>query len=79
MAGRVRSILLRTGGAVAILLVLSVVVFDLVFSWFGPPANEWLAAIWFTYIFAGNLGFLFVGAYAAGYIGPFHRRGRNQT
>ncbi len=72
-------VLKRIGYATAILLALSVVIFDLVFSWFGPPANEALAAIWFIYILPGNVLFLLVGAYAAGYIGPFHRRRHNDA
>ncbi len=79
VAGRVAYVVKRIVYAAAILLALSVVIFDLVFSWFGPPSNEVLAAVWFLYILPGNILFLFVGAYAAGDVGPFRLRRRNHA
>lgn len=79
VAGRLGTALWRIGYAAAILLILSVVIFDLVFSWFGPPASEVLAAIWFIYILPGNILLLIAGAYAAGYIGPFHLRRQSRA
>ena len=72
MSGGIRELLEGVAAGIVILLALSVVVFDLVFSWFGPPADPFLAAVWFLYEIPGNLAFLFADAYAAGYLGPFH-------
>ncbi len=81
MAGRTRSLLVKAGLVAAVLLALSVVAFDLVFVWFGPPADERLAAVWFGYLFLGNVGFLIGGAYAAGYLRPvrLHRRSKARS
>ncbi len=76
MGGRIRLRLRKLGQGAVVLFALSVVVFDLVFSWFGPPADAWLAAIWFFYILPGNLVVLLGALYVTGYLGPFHVRRR---